>query len=174
MTLLRINILLPLLLLSSTSLWSNPDDLQLVALNKAVHGHAAEELYRSTFDGSASDALYDQKSSNCALLLNNTFIGFAIFRDFLTANNRIKRHVYNLAIVESMRSKGYGTNLVQMLIDGVQARNNIDLIEINATPESKKFYTKKLAFREKAPESLTMIKYLNRDSDITTEKRKIS
>ena len=84
--------LLLTLLLASASLWGKPNDLQLVALDKALHGPQAEALYCQEFDGSASHALYDQQSINQVLLLNDQFIGFAISRDFITDNNLKKRH----------------------------------------------------------------------------------
>ena len=70
-----------------------------------------------------------------------------------------KNVIHNVAIAQSLRSQGYGTCLIQMIMQGARAAN-IDFIELFATQESKKFYTKKIAFNEKTPGSLTMIKYI--------------
>jgi len=133
--------------------------LTVAKLEPTAENKAAEAIFAQSFDGSARDALYDAKATSQIALLDNTVIGIAIYRD-LTNNDATRRYLYNFAIAQSERGKGYGKKFMNILIEQAVTAKNIAAFELEATPESKDFYRKLKLFNTQDPESLNMVKDL--------------
>ena len=166
--------LLLILLLASISLWSNPNDIQLVPFDKALHDDQLKAIYkdkqivqcgfgmhsifyhrviRNDFSGFRANLLYDESNTTKVCVLNKAIIGFVIYKDSVTKDNIRKRYIYWMGIdTEYQRQAnpatnqdGYGTALMKKL-EQLSIAQNIEELELYPHPiETVSFY-KRLSF----------------------------
>jgi GNAT superfamily N-acetyltransferase len=132
----------------------------MVPCDRAQHGPHAEEIFRDSFGGSATEALYGHQGSIKAqiLLLNNQPIGFISYQDERTANAQIIRHIGHFAITQNYRNQGHGSYLMQEFEK--QARTDqVSSLDLFYEIEAKTFYEKH-GFEPDTSRSLTMMKTL--------------
>lgn len=138
--------------------------LTIMQLSPQKPNQTAESIFAESFDGSAKAALYDSQSTTQMALVNDRVVGVAVYRDLNDENESLKRYVYNFAIASAERGKGYGKEFMHLLIDDTRLHKNIHTFELDATPESKGFYSTLGLFDSTDPESLNMIKTLGSSS----------
>lgn len=142
-------------------------ELTISRLDPKNPNQIAENIFSESFDGSPKEALYDAKNIAHIALVNNTVIGIAIYRDLAHDNGTLKRYLYNFAITQSERKKGYGREFMRALIADAIAAKNIHSFELDATPESKQWYHKIALFDTKDPDSTNMVINFRPSSPVT-------
>jgi ribosomal protein S18 acetylase RimI-like enzyme len=135
--------LLLTLLLTSASLWGNPNEMRLVPFNKAYEVETAK-IYRENFPNyrdTFSSALLQNYSIKIGLL-DKKVMGLIIYSD-TTANGMHERYIARLAIDKpyqranrpSTNNRHYGTELMK-LFEKQSCKEGIHIVRLDAAGDN--------------------------------------
>lgn len=149
-----------LLCIIPASVMSFPQgDLTLIRLQKDERDPIAEEIFRDSLSGSASDALYGAHIETHILQLKNATVGFITCQD-LYEGTIISRHIPHLAVIQHLRRKGLATFMIHE-IEKMALEKKIALIEIPYEEDDALICYKKLGYTEDPMNPCTVMKELS-------------
>jgi len=135
------SIIFALLLINSIPLWPGQEDLALTCLQRGQRDSQAEEIFRDSLSGCASEALYDKRITTHILQHCSVTVGFITHKD-LRDRAIPTRHIAHLAVAENYRRRGFASFMINEIEE--QARHDkVAIIEISYDQDVLEYYEKR-------------------------------